>query len=149
MLAADLGYAFDAGTTCTDDAPNTSLNRPGVTALIGLVARGAAQAVVVHTLARLGRPESEGLEALLRELRRRGVPVYVARTPKGYRYDPATGTLLNDPAAVAAANREDWRPPEFFVIPRETEQDESMAELRALRTATASANGSAQGDPGH
>jgi len=147
-LAIHLGYTVEPQAVLQEDTPNSSLVRPGMTTLIGLVAQQQGTAVITHTLDRLGRLESEGLEALLRELRRRAVPIYVAKIPKGYSYDPATGKLTHDPALVAAANREDAREPEYIVIPRETEQDESMAELRALRTATASANGSAQGDPG-
>jgi len=148
-LAEHLGYTVEADAVLQEDAPNSSLVRPGMTRLIGLVAQKQGTAVITHTLDRLGRLESEGLEALLRELRRRSVPIYVAKVPKGYSYDPETGKLTHDPALVAAANREDARPPEYIVIPRETEQDESMADLRALRTATRSTNGNAQGDPGH
>jgi hypothetical protein len=135
-LAEQLGYTVEAEAILQEDAPNSSLIRPGMTKLIGLVAQQQGTAVITHTLDRLGRLESEGLEALLRELRRRAVPIYVAKVPKGYDYDPATGKLTNDPALVAAANREDARPPEYIVIPRETEQDESMADLRILRSAT-------------
>jgi hypothetical protein len=145
-LAERLGYTVEADAVLQEDAPNSSLVRPGMTTLIGLVAQKQGTAVITHTLDRLGKPESEGLEALLRELRRRAVPIYVAKIPKGYDYDPATGKLVHDPALVAAANREDARPPEYIVIPRETEQDESMADLRALRTAAASANGRKQGE---
>ena len=63
------------------------------------------------------------MQALLRELRRRETPLYVANIAKGYRYDPKTGALLHDPEAVAAANREDARPPEYIVIPREDDRD--------------------------
>lgn len=147
-LAIHLGYTVEPQAVLQEDTPNSSLVRPGMTTLIGLVAQQQGTAVITHTLDRLGRLESEGLEALLRELRRRAVPIYVAKIPKGYDYDPVTGKLIHDAALVAEANREAAREPEYIVIPRETEQDESMAELRALRTATASANGSAQGDPG-
>jgi DNA invertase Pin-like site-specific DNA recombinase len=136
-LAATLGYAVDDGATIGDEGPNTSLARPGITTLIGLVARDGAAAVIVHTLDRLGRPESEGLEALLREFRRRAVPIYIARTPKGYDYDPATGKLRHDPVAVAAANREDWRPPEYIVIPHESEQDDHLADRLLFRNGKA------------
>lgn len=140
-LAERLGYTVETEAVLHEDAPNSSLVRPGMTKLIGLVAQQQGTAVITYTLDRLGRLESEGLEALLRELRRRSVPLYVAKIPKGYEYDPATGKLINDPALVAAANREDARVPEYIVIPRETEQDESMADLRALRGALPSANG--------
>jgi hypothetical protein len=148
-LAEHLGYTVEADAVVQEDAPNSSLLRPGMTKLIGLVAQQQGTAVITHTLDRLGRPQSEGLEALLRELRRRSVPLYVAKIPRGYGYDPATGKHTHDPALVAAANREDARPPEYIVIPRETEQDESLADLRALRTASAPTNGHEPGDPGH
>jgi hypothetical protein len=144
-LAEQLGYTVEPEAVLHEDTPNSSLVRPGMTRLIGLVAQQEGTAVITHTLDRLGRLESEGLEALLRELRRRSVPLYVAKVPKGYSYDPATGKLVHDPALVAAANREDARPPEYIVIPRETEQDESMADLRALRNASASVNDREQG----
>ena len=59
-VAADLGYAVDDDARLQEDLPNTSIARPGLTRLIGLVARGEADAVIAHTLDRLGRPESEG-----------------------------------------------------------------------------------------
>ncbi len=140
-LADALGYEVADQALLQEDLPNTSLARPGITRLIGLVAQGEAVAVITYTLDRLGRPESEGLEALLREVRRRGIALYVANVPKGYRYDPATGKLLDDPELVAVANREDARPPEYIVIPRETEQEDAMAALRALRGVSSTANG--------
>jgi hypothetical protein len=146
-LAEHLGYTVEPEAVLQEDTPNSSLVRPGMTKLIGLVAQKQGTAVITYTLDRLGRLESEGLEALLRELRRRSVPLYVAKIPKGYGYDPATGKLTHDPALVAEANREDARLPEYIVIPRETEQDESMADLRALRTAQSTENGRAQADP--
>ncbi|HEU5326799.1 MAG TPA: recombinase family protein [Thermomicrobiales bacterium] len=121
-LALALGYTLADEAILSDDAPNTAPGRPGLTALIGLIAQRRAAALVVSTLDRLGRPESEGLDALLKELRRREIPLYIAKTPKGYYYDPATGHLLHDPALVTAANREDARPPEYIVIPRENER---------------------------
>ena len=145
-LAAELGYTVDDQARLQEDLPNTSLARPGITRLIGLVAQGEAAAIITHTLDRLGRPESEGLEALLREIRRRDVALYVANVPKGYRYDPLTGKLLHDPALVAVANREDARPPEYIVIPRETEQEDSIAALRALRNLPSEPNGTGLGD---
>ena len=140
-LAEQLGYTVEAEAVLQEDAPNSSLVRPGMTKLIGLVAQKQGTAVITHTLDRLGKLKSEGLEALLRELRRRSVPIYVAKIPKGYDYDPATGKIVHDPVLVAEANREDARVPEYIVIPRETEQDESMADLRALRNAQGSSNG--------
>lgn len=131
-LADTLGYTVTDETIVTDHGPNATLLRPGVTALIGLIAAGKATAVIVYTLDRLGRTDSEGLEVLLRELRRREIPIYIARTPKGYRYDPATGTLMHDPAEIHAANREDWREPEFFIIPRENDQDDLLADRLTL-----------------
>ncbi len=121
-LAADLGYAVTDEATLSDSGPGTTMARPGLTKLLGLLADGRAAAVIVYRLDRLAKPESELLEALQKQLRRRGVPLYVARAPKGYRYDPATGALTHDPAEVAAANREDARPPEYIVIPREDER---------------------------
>jgi DNA invertase Pin-like site-specific DNA recombinase len=145
-LADALGYDVADQARLQEDLPNTSLARPGITRLIGLVAQGEADAIITYTLDRLGRPESEGLEALLREIRRRGIQLYVANVPKGYEYDPTTGKLTNDPALVAAANREDARPPEYIVIPRETEQEDSLAALRALRNVSPAADGADQGD---
>ena len=121
-LARALGYAVTAEATLSDTGPNATLARPGLTALLGLLATGAVAAVIVHTLDRLARPQSRALEALLTELRRRAVPLYVARAPKGYWYDPATGTLLSDAQAVAAASREEWRPPEYIIVPREYDE---------------------------
>lgn len=142
-LADALGYAVTDEATLTDHGPNTTLLRPGVTALIGLIAAGKAEAVIVYTLDRLGRTDSEGLEALLRELRRREIPIYIARTPKGYFYDPATGKLMHDPTAIHAANLEDWREPEFFVIPRENEQDDLLTDRLTLSKVRQGAAGAA------
>ena len=122
-LAAHLGYEVTDEATFSDSGPNTSMSRPGMSALLGLVAQGRAAAVITYTLDRLARHESKGLDALLKELRRREVPIYLAKTPGGYEYDPATGTLVHDPEAVAAASREDARPPEFIIIPSEDERD--------------------------
>ena len=82
-LAIHLGYTVEPQAVLQEDTPNSSLVRPGMTTLIGLVAQQQGTAVITHTLDRLGRLESEGLEALLRELRRRAVPIYVAKIPKG------------------------------------------------------------------
>ncbi len=134
-LAERLGYTIADETTLVDRGANTSMARPGLTALIGLVAGGRVSAVVTYSLDRLGRPENDALEALLRELRRRAVPIYLARMTRGYRYDPATGELIADAAEVHAANREDWRPPEFIIIPRENEQDDLIADRLTLSPA--------------
>ena len=83
-------------------------------------------------LDRLGKPESEGLNALLRELRRREIPLYLARVPLGYGYHPGTGKLTHDAEAVHRGNMEDWRPPEFIIIPRENEQDDLLADRLTL-----------------
>jgi hypothetical protein len=48
--------------------------------------------------------------------------------PGGYAYDPQTGKLIHDPAAVHEANMREWKPPEFIVIPRENEQDDLLVE---------------------
>ena len=101
----------------TDEGPGTGSARPGLTRLLGLVAEGRAAALITYTLDRLARNGSTLQETLLRELRRRELPIYVAKVPRGYRYDPATGQLMHDPAEVAEANREDWRPPKYIVIP--------------------------------
>jgi hypothetical protein len=122
-LALALGYTLADEAMLSDDAPNTAPGRPGLTALIGLIVQRRAAALIVYTLERLGKQESEGLDALLKELRRREIPLYIAKTPKGYYYDSATGQLLHDPALVAAANREDARPPDYIIIPREDERD--------------------------
>lgn len=125
-LAGELGYAVSDAATLGDAMPGTTAERPGLTALIGLLARGEASAVIVARLDRLGKPESEFLEALLKELRRRGIPLYLAETPRGYAYDPATGKLVHDAAEVAAANREDWRPPDYIAVPYEHDPDKVM-----------------------
>ncbi len=127
-LAEALGYTISESLTIVEDSPNTSLTRDGIARLIGAIASGEATAIVVHTLDRLGRHESEGLETLLRELRRRNVPLYIAKVAEGYAYDPATGKLSHDPEAVHQATMREWQPPEFIVIPRENEQDERFAE---------------------
>lgn len=131
-LAGDLGYAVADEVTVVERAANASMARPGLTTLIGLVAAGRVAAIVTYSLDRLGRPDNEALEALLREFRRREVPLYLARKTRGYRYDPATGKLVSDATEVHAANREDWRPPEFIIIPRENEQDDLIADRLAL-----------------
>lgn len=122
-LAAELGYTVAPAATLSDSGPGTTMARPGLTTLLGLIAKGEAGAVIVYTLDRLARLEGEALRALLKELRRRETPLYVAKRAKGYRYDPKTGALLHDPEAVAAANREDARPPQYIVIPREDDRD--------------------------
>lgn len=127
-LADHLGYTTADELTIVEQGPNSSLGRRGVTQLIGHVAAGRVGAIVIHALDRLGRPESEGLAALLRELRRHEVPLYIARTPGGYSYHPQTGKLLHDPEAIHAATLREWQPPEFIIIPRENEQDERFAE---------------------
>jgi hypothetical protein len=127
-LAAHLGYTTTDELTIIEEGPNSSMGRRGVTQLIGHVAAGRAGAIIIYTLDRLGRPDSEALEALLRELRRREVPLYVSRTPEGYNYHPQTGKLLHDPEAIHAATLREWQPPEFIIIPRENEQDERFAE---------------------
>lgn len=121
LFADELGYAVTAETTLSDTGPNVTSARPGLSALLRLVAEGSVHAIIVHTLDRLARPESQLMQALLREMRRREVPIYMARTPRGYRYDATTGELLNDPAEVAEASREEWRPPDYIIIPREDE----------------------------
>ncbi len=59
------------------------------------------------------------MEGLLKELHRREVPLYLANTPHGYRYDPETGKLLGDAQAVAAASLLEWRPHDYITLPRE------------------------------
>jgi DNA invertase Pin-like site-specific DNA recombinase len=117
-LAERLGYAVTEETTLSDSGPGTTMARPGLAALFGLLANRRAEALIVYTLDRLAQSEGELLDALQKELRRREIPLYIANLPRGYRYDPTTGDLAHDPAEVAAANREDWRPPEYIVIPR-------------------------------
>jgi len=116
-LAAELGYTIGEDTTFTDTSPASTLARPGLTALLGLIARREVNAVIVYTLDRLARPETRQRHILLQELGKRGVPLYVAKIPNGYRYDPVTGNLLAAPEA--GATLEDWRPPEYIIIPRE------------------------------
>ncbi len=116
-LASALGYNIGDDTTFTDTSPASTLTRPGLTALLGLIARREVHAVIVYTLDRLARPETRQREILLKELQKRNVPLYVAKIPNGYRYDPVTGNLLAAPEA--GATLEDWRPPEYIIIPRE------------------------------
>ncbi len=118
-LARELGYDVTDESTLSDTGPNTTLARPGLTALLGLIAKGDVGAVIAHTLDRVARPQSRALEVLIKELRRREVPLYVAKAAKGYWYDPATGELVNDPRAVAAASLEEWSPPDYITHPRE------------------------------
>lgn len=121
-LATELGYTVADEAALSDTGPATTLSRPGLTALLGLIATKRVDAVIVYTVDRLARLESKPLEALLKELRRREIPLYVAKAPKGYWYDPSTGMLKNDPVAVSAANLEEWRPPEYIPIPREYDE---------------------------
>lgn len=122
-LAIELGYTVTGEATLSDTGPGTTMARPGLTALLGLITGGRLGAVIVYTLDRLVRPEGQALEALLKELRRREIPLYVAKIPRGYWYDPPTGRLVSDPEAVKAASREEWRPPEYIIIPREDGRD--------------------------
>ena len=121
-LALELGYTVTDEATLRDTGANTTLERPGLTALLGLIARGDAGAVVTYTLDRLARPQSRPLEMLLKELRLREVRLYVAKAAKGYWYDAVTGELVSDPQAVAAAQLEEWRPPDYVIVPREDGQ---------------------------
>lgn len=119
MLARELGYSITDDSTFTDSGPNTTFGRPGLSAMLASVADGSVQAIVTNTVDRLGRAESQLLETLLKELRRRKVPIYTAKLARGYSYSPETGQLLHDPTEVAEANRQAWAPPEHIVIPRE------------------------------
>ena len=116
-LADHLGFVVSDRATLADEGTGTTAASPGLTALLGLLAAGEVAAVIAYSLDRLAKPDSRLQETLLRELRRREIPLYVAKIPRGYVYDPATGALTNDPAEVTAAHREDWRPPEYIVIP--------------------------------
>lgn len=118
-LARELGYATSDENTFTDSGPNTTFGRPGLSAMLASIADGSVQAIVTNTLDRLGRSESRLLEVLLKELRRRKVPIYTAKLARGYRYSVDTGQLLNDPVEVAAASQQDWTPPEYIIIPSE------------------------------
>lgn len=144
-LADHLGYTTAEELTIIEQGPNSSMGRRGVTLLIGHVAAGRADAIVIYTLDRLGRQDSEALEALLRELRRREVPLYIAHTPGGYSYNPQTGKLIHDPEAIHAATMREWQPPEYIIIPRENEQDERFAEQLPRRDG---ANGGRPADNG-
>ncbi len=117
-LAEELGYTVAQDAVLSDTGPASTPSRPGVTSLLGLIAARRVDAVVVYTVDRLARQESKPLEVLLKGLRLREIPLYVAKTPKGYRYDPTTGALVDDPEAVSAANQEEWRPPEYLPVPR-------------------------------
>ena len=117
-LAETLGYAVSREATFTDTGTGHTLARPGLSALIGHLAAGGVGALVVYGVDRIAKRETTPLELLLRELGRREIPLYIANVPRGYRYDPATGRLLDDPDEVDAANREEWRPPESIPIPR-------------------------------
>lgn len=127
-LAQRLGYAVSDELTIIERGPNSSMTRAGITTLIGHVAAARVGAIITYTLNRLGRPASDALEALVREFRRREVPLYIARTPGGYSYDPQTGKLAHDPEAIHAATLREWQPPAYIIIPRENEQDERFAE---------------------
>lgn len=118
-LATELGYTIRDDAIFQDEDGGANASRPGLLSLLRLVNSGQVGAVVVYTLDRLAREGSALREALLKEFRRRDLPLYVARMPRGYRYGPMTGALQHDPAEVAAANQENWRPPEFIVLPRE------------------------------
>ncbi len=122
-LAAELGFTVATDAVFTDVGPGTGLGRPGLSALLRAIAQGDVEALFVYTLDRLARAGSNPLEALLKELRRRERPLYLGKTPKGYRYDPATGTLAAEPEAGATANLEEWRPPAEIIIPREDDSD--------------------------
>lgn len=117
-LADVLGYAVPDEATFTDTGAGHTLARPGLSALIGHLAAGGAGALIVYGVDRIAKRETTPLELLLRELGRREIPLYIANVPRGYRYDPTTGRLLDDPDEVDAANREEWRPPEFYPVPR-------------------------------
>ncbi|HEY8600309.1 MAG TPA: recombinase family protein [Thermomicrobiales bacterium] len=127
-LAQSLGYAMSDELIVIERGPNSSMTRAGMMTLIGHVAAGRVGAIITYTLDRLGRPASDALEALVREFRRREVPLYIARTPDGYSYDPRSGKLVHDPEAIHAATLREWQPPEYIIIPRENEQDERFAE---------------------
>jgi hypothetical protein len=145
-LAHSLGYEVSGEVHLIDRDPNSAMSRPGMNTLISLVASGKIGAIVTYSLDRLGKPESEGLEALLRELRRRQIPVYLARTPKGYSYDPTTGRLIHDDEEVHRANMEGWRAPEFIVIPRESEQDDLLADRYTMSKSKRNRRGDKQDD---
>lgn len=117
-LAETLGYAVADEAVFSDTCSGHTLARPGLSALIGHLAAGGVGALIVYGVDRIAKRETTPLELLLRELSRREIRLYIAHVPRGYRYDPATGRLLDDPDEVDAANREEWRPPESYPVPR-------------------------------
>ena len=118
VLAEALGYAVSDEATFQDAGLGRTMARPGISAMIALIAAGGVDAVVVQSVGRLAQPESTPLEALLKELRRRGIRLYLAHVPRGYRYDPATGELVDDPEEVAEATLDAWRAPAYLPVPR-------------------------------
>lgn len=120
-LATALGYVVLSETVFQDAGTSASSSRPGLTALFRAIEERGIAAVFAYRLDRLARGTATLQESLLKELRRRKTPLYLACVARGYRYDEHTGRLRQDPVEIAAANRADARPVEYIVIPVEGE----------------------------
>lgn len=120
-LADELGFTVEPGAIFQDSGTSASSTRPGLSALFQGIGERGVEAVIVYQLDRLARGGGALQEALLKELRRRKVRLYLANVARGYHYDERTGRLCQDDAEIAAANRADARPVEYVVIPVEGE----------------------------
>ncbi len=96
QLAMELGYDTSEDLTFVDDGPPTSDSRPGLMALMQALVEGRAEAVIVDKVDRIARYETKMLELFLQGLRHRQIPIYVARMPRGYRYDLGSGRIVRD-----------------------------------------------------
>jgi len=95
-LAVDLGYTTSEELVFADEGPPTSDSRPGLVALMQALIEGRASAVIVDRVDRIARYETKMLELFLNGLRNRHIPIYVARMPRGYRYDLESGRIVQD-----------------------------------------------------
>lgn len=120
-LAEELGFTVEPGAIFEDSGTSASSARPGLSALFQEIGERGVEAVIVYQLDRLARGGGTLEEALLKELRRRKVQLYLANVARGYQYDERTGRLRRDDAEIAAANRAEARPVEYVVIPVEDE----------------------------
>lgn len=120
-LAAELGYTVEPSAVFEDSGTSASSTRPGLAALFQAIGERGIEAVIVYQLDRLARGGGTLQEALLKELRRRKVRLYLANLARGYHYDERTGRLHRDDDEIAAANRAAARPVEYLVIPVEGE----------------------------
>lgn len=120
-LADELGYTITTSAIFEDGGTSASSARPGLAALFRAIGDQHIQALITYQLDRLARGGGTLQEALLKELRRREVRLYLANIPRGYHYDTTTGKLYQDDAEIAAANKAPARPVEYVVIPVEGE----------------------------